>query len=353
MADGPAGERTESATPRRREKALEEGQVAMSQEVNSALVLALAFSLLFVCAGVMAALLNRNARYLFGQAHIFTLDDPWTLVHMATANFQVVLKALAPVMGVVLVAGLAANLLQVGWHVNVSAMAFRWSHINPVNGMKQVFSKRSVFEIVKIVLKLAVIGGMGWWTVSGLIGQISGTSLLTLAGAQHVAKTTMATLVYRMVALLAVLAVVDWAFQRHQHEERLKMSKQEIKEEMKDLEGDPQVRARLRGMRLEMMRRRMMADVPAADVVVTNPTHFAVALKYVPGDPAPKVVAKGADEIAAKIKEIARGARVPVIENVPLARALHKAVDVGAFIPDELYKAVAEVLAYVYRLKNA
>lgn len=353
MADGPAGERTEAATPKRREKALEEGQVAMSQEVNSALVLAVAFSLLFVFAGTMAALLNRNARYLFGEAHIFLLDDPWTLVHMAKANFTVILQALAPLMGVVLLTGLAANLLQVGWHVNLSAMAFRWQNIDPLNGLKQIVSKRTAFELVKNVLKLGIIAGMAWWTVSGLIGQISGTALLSLAGVQAVGKAAMARLVYRMVALLAVLALLDWAFQKHQHEEKLKMSKQELREEAKDMEGDPQVRARMRALRLETMRRRMMADVPKADVVVTNPTHFAVALKYLPGDPAPKVVAKGADEVARKIKEIARGARVPVLENKPLARALHRSVDVGSFIPDELYQAVAEVLAYVYRLKNA
>lgn len=353
MADGPAGERTESATPKRREKALEEGQVAMSQEVNSALVLVLAFSLLFVFAGGMAAVMNRNARYLFGQAHMFLLDDPWALVHMARANFTVILKAVAPVMGIVLLGGLAANLLQVGWHVNLSALAFRWQNIDPVNGVKQIVSKRMAFELLKNVLKLGIITGMAWWTVSGMIDQISGTALLSLAGAQAVGKSAMATLVYRMVALLAVLAALDWAFQKHQHEERLKMSKQEVREEAKDMEGDPQVRARMRALRLETMRRRMMADVPKADVVVTNPTHFAVALKYLPGDPAPKVVAKGADEVARKIKEIARNARVPVLENKPLARALHKSVDVGSFIPDELYQAVAEVLAYVYRLKNA
>jgi flagellar biosynthetic protein FlhB len=353
MAEGSSGERTEQATGRRREKALEEGQVALSQEVNGVLVLLLAFSLLFVVAGFMGRVLNDNARYLFGQAHIFLLDNPFALVEMATANFSVILKALAPIMGTVLVAGFAANVLQVGWNVNVSAMAFRWSKLNPVSGIKQIFSKKAAFEMVKNILKIAIISSMAWVTINGVLGKVVGTSLLTLDGAADVGRSTMMLLVYRMLALIAILAAADWAYQKWQHEEDLKMTKQEVKEEAKDLEGDPQIKARIRSMQIENLRRRMMADVPTADVVVTNPTHFAVALKYVPGDPAPKVVAKGADHVARKIKEIARDNRVPVIENKPLARALHKVVEVGAYIPDELYKAVAEVLAYVYRLKKS
>ena len=153
--------------------------------------------------------------------------------------------------------------------------------------------------------------------------------------------------------LLAVLAVGDWTFQKWQHEDKLKMSKQEVKEESKDTEGDPQIKARIRGLQLEASRKRMLSDVPGADVVVTNPTHFAVALRYTPGDAAPRVVAKGADHLAATIKRIARENRVPVLENKPLARALYREVKVGMAIPESFYQAVAEVLAYVYRLKKA
>ncbi len=353
MAEGSSGEKTEAATGKRREKALEEGQVAVSQEVNSLIVLLLAFSLLFVVGGFMSRLLGENSRYLFGQAHIFLLDNPYALVEIASANFALILKTLAPIMLTVMVAGVAANVLQVGWHVNISAMAFRWSKLNPVSGLKQIVSKKSAFELFKNVLKITIISTMGWLTINGVIGEVVGTSLLTLDGAAAVGKTMMMKLVYRMLALLALLAVADWTFQKWQHEEDLKMTKQEVKEEAKDLDGDPQIKARIRSMQLENLRRRMMADVPTADVVITNPTHFAVALKYMPGDPAPKVVAKGADHVARRIKEIARENRVPVIENKPLARALHKVVEIGHYIPDELYKAVAEILAYVYRLKKS
>ena len=353
MANESAADRTEKATPKRKEKALEEGQVALSQEVNSALVLAMAFSLLFVFAPFMGNILNDNARYLFSQSHIFLVDNPLALVDIASANFTVIIKALAPLMGIVMVTGFLANVLQVGWHVNIQSLAFKWSKINPISGIKQMFAKKAAFELLKNVLKIAIITTMAWWTISGMLSQVAGSALLSLASVTSLGKLVMMKLVYRMVALLTILAALDWSFQKWQHEEDLKMTKQELKEEAKDLEGDPQVKARMRAIQYDLVRRRMMADVPTADVVVTNPTHFAVALKYVAGDPAPKVVAKGADHVAQKIKALARDSRVPVIENVPLARALHKSVDVGSFIPDELYKAVAEVLAYIYRLKRA
>ena len=353
MANESAADRTEKATPKRKEKALEEGQVALSQEVNSALVLAMAFSLLFVFAPFMGNILNDNARYLFSQSHIFLVDNPLALVDIASANFTVIIKALAPLMGIVMVTGFLANVLQVGWHVNIQSLAFKWSKINPISGIKQMFAKKAAFELLKNVLKIAIITTMAWWTISGMLSQVAGSALLSLASVTSLGKLVMMKLVYRMVALLTILAALDWSFQKWQHEEDLKLTKQELKEEAKDLEGDPQVKARMRAIQYDLVRRRMMADVPTADVVVTNPTHFAVALKYVAGDPAPKVVAKGADHVAQKIKALARDSRVPVIENVPLARALHKSVDVGSFIPDELYKAVAEILAYIYRLKRA
>ncbi|MBU0742394.1 flagellar biosynthesis protein FlhB [bacterium] len=353
MADAPGGERTERATPRRREKALEKGQVALSQEVNSALVLLVGFSLLFAGGRHMQQVLGENARYLFGQPHAFLLENPFALVEMATANLGVILAALAPLMLGILVIAFMANVLQVGWKVNVSAMAFRWDNINPVNGIKNVFSKRAAFDLAKNVLKIALIGLLSWYTVATLGTEMPGAAELPVEGILALGLKTMARLAYRLVAFLAVLALLDWVFQKWQHEQKLMMTKQELREEQKDIEGDPQVKARMRSIQLEVMRKRMLAEVPRADVVVTNPTHFAVALRYSAGDMAPRVVAKGQDSLAETIKRIARENRVPVLENKPLARALHKIVEVGAFIPDEFYQAVAEVLAYVYRLKRS
>ncbi len=353
MSDAPGGERTEKATPRKREKALEKGQTALSQEVNSALVLLAGFSLLFVGIGAMGRTLNDNARYLLGEAHLFRLDSPFALAEFAAANVMVLVKAVAPVAGGIMVVGLLANLMQVGWHVNLSALAFRVDNINPLNGIKSMFSRKMAFELVKSLVKILLIGAVSWWTVASLGGDLMGIAMLPLTGAASVGWDTLAKLVYRLAALMFALAAVDWAFQKWQHEESLKMTKQEVIEENKDVEGDPQIKARMRAIQIEAVRKRMMAEIPLADVVVTNPTHFAVALRYKDGESAPRVVAKGQDHLAQTIKRIARENRIPVIENKPLARALHKLVKVGAYIPDDLYQAVAEVLAYVYRLKRA
>ena len=353
MADGPGGDRTEKATPRRREKARERGQVALSQEVNSTIVLLAGFSLLLAGAGFMAGVLNENAAYLFSQIHVLRVDLPFALSEIAGGNMEIILKALAPMLLTILVAGVAANLLQVGWHVDSSSLAFRWENINPINGAKSLVGKRAGFELLKNILKVVLISLVAWWTVRGAESRIAGLALLPVEGIAGVGKSVLAGLLFRLLALLAVLAVVDWGFQKWQYEENVKMSLQEIREENRDLEGDPQVKARIRAIQMENSRKRMLADVPTADVVVANPTHFAVALKYVQGDAAPKVVAMGQDALAQRIKKIARDARVPVIENKPLARGLFKQCEVGGFIPDAFYKAVAELLAYVYRLKKA
>ena len=353
MADGPSGDRTERATPRRREKARERGQVAISQEVNSTIVLLAGVSLLLVGAGHMGRVLNVNAIYLFSQMHVLRPDMPWALTQIVGGNMTVLLKALAPLLLAIMVGGFVANVMQVGWHVDTSAVAFRWENLNPISGFKGMVGKRAWFEFLKNLLKIGLISLVAWQTIQGLYSDLPGLSLLPLAGAAGIGKSVVGKLFFRLIALLALLAVVDWGFQKWQYEENVKMSRQEIKEENRDLEGDPQVKARIRTIQMETARRRMMADVATADVVVTNPTHFAVALKYAPGETAPRVVAKGQDEVAQKIKKIARGVRVPVIENKPLARGLYRAAKVGEYIPDVFYQAVAEVLAYVFRLKKA
>lgn len=353
MADGPSGDRTERATPRRREKARERGQVAISQEVNSTIVLLAGVSLLMLGAGHMGRVLNINAAYLFSQIHVLRPDMAPVVSVIAGGNMAVLIKSLAPLLLAIMIGGLAANLMQVGWHVDPSAVAFRWENLNPVSGIKGLVGKRAWFEFFKNLLKVGLISLVSWHAIRGLYDDLPGLSLLPLEGAAGIGKSVVWKLLLRLIGLLAALAVLDWGFQKWQYEENVKMSRQELKEENRDLEGDPQVKARIRSIQMETARRRMMADVAAADVVVTNPTHFAVALKYVQGETAPKVVAKGQDELAQKIKKIARGARVPVIENKPLARGLYRGAKVGDFIPDVFYQAVAEVLAYVYRLKKA
>jgi flagellar biosynthetic protein FlhB len=297
--------------------------------------------------------LGRNTAYLLSQAHILGPANRWGVRDLLAANLEVLLAALAPLLGALLVAAFGGNVLQVGLHASAEALAFKTEKLNPITGMQKFFRKTMVFELLKNVLKIALIGLLAWWTISGLMRTLAGTALLPLPEVVTVGRAGFLTLMARLLAFVLVLAVIDWSWQKYQHEENLKMSKYEVRQEHKELEGDPQIKARIRGLQFEMARKRMLADVPKADVVITNPTHFAVALRYVPGTAAPIVVAKGQDHLAEIIRKIARKARVPVIENKPVARALYRQVEVGKMIPENLFQAVAEVLAYVYRLKRA
>lgn len=353
MADGPGGDRTERATQRRRDEARNKGQVTRSDEVNAAFVLLAGVSLILAGAGHMTAVMGRNAAYLFGQAHLLRADNAGALVAIAGGNLRVMLEAMAPLLIGVCVAGVGANLMQIGFHVSTDALAFDPGRLNPVNGMKRFFGKRVGFDLLKNVLKIGLITLLAYGAIRGAAGDLAASPLLPLDGILHLGRVAFAKLLYRLLAFIAILALADWIFQKWQYEENLKMSRQEVKQEHKDLEGDPQIKARVRHIQFEASRRRMLADVPKADVIVTNPDHFAVALRYAPGEAAPRVVAKGKDRLAQTIKRIARESRVPVLENKPLARSLYRTVKLGAYIPESLYQAVAEVLAYVYRLKRA
>ncbi len=353
MADGPGGDRTERATGRRRDEARDKGQVVRSDEVNAAIVLLAGVSLILAGAGHMSTVMGRNAIYLFGQAHALRVDNSGAISALAGGNLLVMLEALAPLMLGVFVAGAGANLMQIGFHVRAGAVGFDPTRLNPISGLKQFFAKRVGFTLLKNILKIVLIALLAWATIRSVIWDLAASPLLSLDGITHLGRLAFAKMLYWLLAFLAILAVGDWIFQKWQYEENLKMSRQEVKQEHKDLEGDPEIKARVRHIQFEASRRRMLADVHRADVIVTNPDHFAVALRYTPGEAAPRVLAKGRDRLAQTIKRLAREARVPVLENKPLARSLYRMVKVGAFIPESLFQAVAEVLAYVYRLKRA
>ena len=353
MAENTAGERTEKATPKRREKAREKGQVARSQEVNSFFVLLVGMTVLLVCAGHFTEELARNTGYLLGQAHFLAPSNLFGVRYLLAGNVQSFFWTLAPLAGLLLVAAVGANLIQVGLKLTPQAMAFQWSRLNPISGAKRFFQKRTFFDLLKNVLKVGLISLLAGLVIRSLLPQLNATAQLTVPGIVDLARGGFLKLELVLLGFMALLALLDWTFQNYQHEEELKMSRQEVKEEYKEYEGDPQIKARIRAVQLEASRRRMLADVPRADVDVTNPTHFAVALKYEAGKAAPVVVAKGADFVAQKIREVAREARVPIVENKPVARALYAEVEVGRPIPENLYQAVAEILAYVYRLRKA
>ncbi|MBQ1336673.1 MAG: flagellar biosynthesis protein FlhB, partial [Selenomonadaceae bacterium] len=261
-------------------------------------------------------------------------------------------KTVFPIMISIMLIGLAINFFQVGLNFNTESIGFKLDKLNPINGFGRIYSKRTLVELVKSIFKIIVIG---FFLYNYLKDEIPfmpqfiyydlGTSL------QEISKILFA-MVFQVIAVIIIMAVLDYAYQKWQTTQDLKMTKQEVKDEMKQSEGDPQIKGKIRQKQRQMAMSRMMQEVPKADVIVTNPTHFAVALQYHQGMTAPLVVAKGQDLVAQKIKDAAREHDVPIVENKPLARALFFSVEIGDIVPPELYQAVAEVLAYVYRLKH-
>ncbi len=353
MAEEVSGERTERATPRRREKARQRGQVIRSAELNGAVLLMVGTTALLALADHFARVLGRNSEYLFSQAHNLRTEDWGGTQQMLSGNLTVLFGALAPLAGALVIAALAVNIAQVGLRITPMAMAPQLTRLNPVSGMKRFFQKRVLFELVKNVVKIGLFSLLGYVIIASLIGRFTAAPLLPLPEIVKLGQDGFARLMAALLALTSLLAIVDWFWQRKQHEQNLKMSRYEVKQEMKDVEGDPQIKARIRGLQFEQARKRMLADVPTADVVLTNPTHIAIALRYEPQEVAPMVVAKGAEQLAETIRKIARSARVPVIENKPVARALYRQAEVGQHVPESLFEVVAEILAYVYRLKQA
>ncbi|HAF31556.1 MAG TPA: flagellar biosynthesis protein FlhB, partial [Anaerovibrio sp.] len=275
-----------------------------------------------------------------------------SIMQMFIGMIILLAKTSIPLMVFIMIIGLAMNLAQVGLNFSTETISFDPNKLNPINGAKRMFSKRSLVELIKSLLKILIIGYFVVTYLSDEIFQIPKLIYMDIFAGLNKMSDTIFFLAFKIIGVFIVMAVMDFAYQKWQNLQDLKMSKQEVKEEFKQQEGDPKIKGKIRQKQRQMAMARMMQEVPQADVIVTNPTHFAVALKYQSGMSAPIVIAKGQDLVAQKIKAIARESNVPIVENKPLARALFAAVEIGAAIPQELYKAVAEVLAYVYRLKK-
>lgn len=344
-------EKTEEPTAKRRQEARQKGQAAHSNEINGAIILLSGFAALKYGGAFMYQDMTAYMRTMLSELN--RADLTVAAVSVLAGDFiTLFLKLMAPVALSVLVAGLVCSFLQVGPMFTMTPLAPSWEKINPLSGWQRLFSRRSLVELVKSVVKVAVVSVFIYRFIILEAGQIPGLIDADLAGALAMTGALTTQLIWQIGGVLLILAMGDYFFQWWDFKQSLKMSRQEIKEEMKQTEGNPQLKGRLRERQRALARRRMMQEVPTADVVVTNPTHYAVALKYQPGYPAPLVVAKGQGLVAARIKEIAQAHRVAIVENQPLARALYAAVEVGEAIPEELYQAVAEVLAYVYRLQR-
>jgi flagellar biosynthetic protein FlhB len=354
VAQDPNGqERTEAATPKRREKAREEGHVARSVDLASAAVLAASLGALAATGKRMvdgAGALLRDGLQNLGRTPLDAVSVGPLLAGTALSAATL----LGPFVAIVAVAGVAAHVSQVGFLVTTKPLVPKLNRISPQAGLKRILSKRSLVELAKSLLKLGIVGGVLYWITCSASEDLLPLMTAGVLPAYQAILAAMFRMISAAALALAVLAILDFFFQRWDYEQQIRMTRQEIKEEMKQSEGDPQIKGKVRARQQELSRRRMMHDVRAADVVVTNPVHFAVALKYdVQRMIAPRVVAKGRHLLARRIRDAARKANVPVVENPPLARALYQACRVGSEVPLSLYQAVAEVLAFVYRRRDA
>jgi flagellar biosynthetic protein FlhB len=353
MAESPGQERTERATAKRRMEARKQGQVALSREVPSALILIAVLGVFYFAGSRLLDDLTRLFGESFGQLHTTRLRTVSDAAALISALFRSCLLLLAPVILPLLVAGVAGNLLQIGFEIHAGPLAPKLSKMNPLTGLKRIVSMRGLVELVKSLVKVLFIGAIAWSVVSGYLADFPTLVRRDIAGIWEFTHTAAYRILFYVCLAMVVLAVLDYAYQRWQHEENLKMTKQEVRDERKQTEGDPQIKSRIRSLQRQAAYHRMIAEIPTADVVITNPTHLAIALRFDPAEMnAPQVVAKGADHVAARIRDIAREHGVPLVENKPLAQSLYRLADPGDYIPVELYRAVAEVLAYVYRLKG-
>lgn len=346
------GERTELPTARRRGQARGRGQIAKSTDLGSAIDLAGAFILLAILGSSIVGGLAALTRTLLDSS-VSGTAAPETI--QSTLRFAAIQTALiaAPFMLLMCVVAAFAQFLQVGWLFTLEPLAPKLNKLNPVTGLKRLFSRRSLVKTGLGILKLSVLVMVAWLVVAGHTGEIASLPRLHAVAAFMVMGRIIVDLCLWMLAVMLIIGIIDFIYQRWQHTRDLKMTKQEVKDELRSMEGDMETKGRRLRMARQIALQRIQQSVPRADVVVTNPTHFAVALEYDPETmAAPKVVAKGADFLAFRIREIAAAHRVPIIERPPLARALYAEVDVGRAISPELYEAVAEILAYVYRLEG-
>lgn len=353
MPEKPAEDRTEPATPKRREEAREKGNVARSVELNSAVVLLMGVTVLFFISGDMMAKILGFMRGTYHRIYGLSIT-PDTLPTQMRVVIGSIMDILLPIVLLIMVAGLAANVVQVGFVLAKKALIPSLNKISPMSGFKRIFSLRSGVEALKGFGKIILVSWIGYSVIHNHYDEYVLMAFSTIAEAFVFLGQVLFELSIKIGIAMAFLAVADYAYQKYDHEKNLRMTKQEVKDESKQYEGSPEVKGRQKSLMRSAARRRMMDDVPSATVVVTNPTHIAVALRYqsMHEQVAPKVVAKGKRKIAEKIKSIAREYEVPVIENKPLARSLFETTDVGMEIPGELYQLVAEVLAQVYQMKQ-
>lgn len=352
MAEESFEERTERPTPKKREEVRRKGQVAKSREIPSVAVLLAGL----ISLGIFGSYMYSHIQLIMTEAcSLLSLDDLTIADFIVFAQKMITLFifTILPLLVVIFITAIFSNITQVGFMVSGELIRPKLSKLDPIKGLGRLFSKQSFMELFKSLLKLAIVGGVAFFTIRfemkhvSILGEMEPNSIIGYI------LVTIFKIFIRCILAMIVLAVIDYAFQKWEFEQKIKMTKKEVKDEFKRTEGDPLVKSRIRSIQRQMARRRMMQAIPQADVVITNPTRLAVALRY---DNtvmnAPLMVAKGSGEIAERIRELAEAHDVPVVEDKKLAQSLYSMVEVNQEIPPMLYEAVAEVLAYIYRLKG-
>lgn len=348
------GEKTEPATPKRRQELRQKGQVPRSKELTTSLILLISFWSMKLLSGYIfkdiLALLRSFLSFPKDMDSRFSNEN---IMQMFLQVMLITAKVIAPILLTVALVAIAADYLQVGNIFSLHPLKPNLNKLNPIEGFKRLFSKRAFVELLKSILKICIIGFVVYDYLEGSIRVIPELLNMNMESTAVFIGNTVMNIGIRAAVVLLILSLFDYAYQLWDFEKSIRMTKQEIKDEYKQIEGNPQIKSKIREKQRLMSLRRMIAEVPKADVIITNPTHFAVAVKYdAEASDAPVVTAKGKDLIAQKIKDIAKENKVPVVENKPLAQALYKSVEIGEKIPSELYKAVAEVLAFVYSLRE-
>ncbi len=351
MAGG-TDKKTEQPTRRKLKKAREKGQVARSREVPAAAVLLSVVLLLYYFGKNFLQTLQHEMYYLLNLRvpEEIDLDYLQTTVHGITIRTAAIM---IPVLLGILGVSVLSNILQGGLAFSTYSLKLKPEKLNPKNGLKRIFSKNGLVELIKSLVVVTAVSFITYQVMSSHLPLYPRLVLMNEGRILYWIASISFNVLIRIAILMLIVALADYCFQKYRFKEQMKMSKKEIREEYKEMEGDPITKGRIRRIQREMARKRMMADVPNADVIITNPTHYAVALSYkMDSMEAPKVLAKGVGFLAQKIKELAQEHDIPHVENKPLARALYKSVEIGEYIPAHLYKAVAEILAYIYKAKT-
>ncbi|MGA7723528.1 MAG: flagellar biosynthesis protein FlhB [Ignavibacteriaceae bacterium] len=353
MAEVDGQEKTEKATGKRQTESRSEGKVAKSVELNSLAIFTTGLLMIYLTQKYIGSQLSGFAFNIFNSLDTLNVNKDY-LQDFIKNCFYFLFITLAPILGALLAIGFIVNVAQVGFKVSFKVFIPKFTKFNPINGLKRIFvPTHSLIEVAKSLVKLAIIGGFTYSILSGLVLNASMLAELTITEVVNYMIEAAYNLLWKISLLYALIAAVDFFYQRYKFNKELMMTKQEVKEENKQTEGDPRIKARIRKLQYQAAKSRMMKNVPKADVVITNPTHFAVALRYdLKKDSAPRVLAKGVDELAQRIKAVAAENGVPIHEDRELARALYKFCNIGDEIPAKLFKAVAQILVYIFKLKN-